>query len=46
MGGYLLTRTILDQIPGAEDLGWEDLERDHLILRQEGDYLRKLLAVG
>jgi hypothetical protein len=46
MGGYLLTRTKLDQIPGAEHLGWQELEQDYQILRQEGIYLKKVLAVG
>jgi hypothetical protein len=46
MGGYLLTRTKLARIPGAEDLGWQELEMDYQILRQEGDYLEKVLTVG
>lgn len=46
MGGYLLTRTKLNQIPGAEDLGWQELEKDYQVLRQEGEYLTKILAAG
>jgi len=46
MTGYLLTRTKRQQIPGAEDKEWDELEKDYQILRQEGrDYLKKILNV-
>ena len=44
--GYLLTRTELCKIPGAEQMNWAQLERDHKVLRQERDYIRTLLHAG
>lgn len=44
--GYLLTRSELREIPGAEHMDWADLERDYKVLRQEGDYIQTLLHVG
>ena len=45
-GGYLLTRTRLEDIPDAQGLSWAELEREHKVLRQEGDYIGKLLRGG
>lgn len=39
--GYLLTHTPLDLIPGAES--WEQLETEYRVIRQRGDYIRRLL---
>lgn len=44
MGGYLLTETRLEQIPDAKDKTWGDLEREHRILRQDGNYMEKILS--
>jgi hypothetical protein len=43
MTGYLLTRTELKEIPDVQDQDWEDLERDYPLLRQEGEYVRRIL---
>jgi len=43
MTGYLLTRTELKEIPDVQDQDWEDLERDYPLLRQEGEYIKKIL---
>ena len=42
MSGYILTRTELNKIPGAENKDWPVLEKDYLILRQEGPYMEKI----
>ena len=42
MSGYILTRTELKKIPGAENKDWPVLEKDYLILRQEGPYMEKI----
>ena len=44
LGGWLLTSSKLNEIPGAEGKDWETLERDHKIMRQAGDYVRKILT--
>jgi hypothetical protein len=44
MGGYIVTKTKLKEISDAKDRTWEELERDYPILRQEGDYLRRILS--
>jgi hypothetical protein len=46
MSGYILTRTELNKIPGAEKKDWLILEKDYLILRQEGNYLEKIFKDG
>jgi hypothetical protein len=43
MGGYLVTQTKLKDIPDARDKTWGDLERDYPILRQEEDYIGKII---
>ena len=43
LDGYLLTKTTLDKIPGAERKSWGELERSFKILRHDGDYLEKIL---
>jgi hypothetical protein len=46
MSGYILTRTELEEIPDAKEKDWPILERDYLILRQEGPYIEKLFKDG
>jgi hypothetical protein len=46
MSGYVLTRTDLKKIPGAEDKDWPTLEKEYPVLRQEGDYMEKVFAAG
>jgi hypothetical protein len=42
MSGYVLTRTDLERIPGADDKDWSALEREYPVLRQDGDYMEKI----
>jgi hypothetical protein len=44
MGGYIVTQTNLKDIPDAKYKTWQELERDYPLLRQEGDYLRRILS--
>jgi hypothetical protein len=46
MAGFLLTDTKLEQIPDARGKTWESLERDYRVLRQEGNYIAKILKTG
>jgi hypothetical protein len=46
MGGFLVTDTPLQDIPGAEKMTPEELERGYRVLRQEGDYIAKILKTG
>ena len=34
--GFILTSTKKDEIPGAEDLTWEELRREHCLLNEDG----------
>lgn len=43
MGGFLITDTALQDIPGAEKMTPEELERGYRVLRQAGDYIAKIL---
>lgn len=44
LGGYLLTGTAPDQIPDIGRRNWEDLAEHENILRQDGDYICRLLS--
>ncbi len=44
MSGFVLTQTRLKDIPDAKDKSWEELERDYPILRQEREYIEKVLG--
>ncbi len=44
LDGYVVTPTKLEEIPGAEGKDWGELEREHRVLSQEGEYVEKLLA--
>jgi hypothetical protein len=44
LGGCILTATRLEEIPDAGGRNWETLARDHNVVRQEGDYIGKLLG--
>jgi hypothetical protein len=46
MGGFLVTDTPLQDIPGAEKMTPEELELGYRVLRQEGDYIAKILKTG
>lgn len=46
VAGYILTETALQDIAGAENKTWTELERDYRVLRQEGQYIQKLLHAG
>ncbi len=43
VGGYLVTETRKEAIPGAEDLDWPDLAREYRLLPQQGDYVARIL---
>lgn len=42
--GYIVTNTDLKKIPGAEHKDWPTLAHEFRILRQQGDYVQKLLS--
>jgi len=44
LDGYILAPpdTPLDEISGAEGTTWNDLEKEHPLLRQGGDYIGRL----
>jgi hypothetical protein len=42
LSGHVLTRTDLNKIPGAENKDWRELEKEYPILRQDGDYIKKV----
>jgi hypothetical protein len=44
LGGYILTKTKLKDIPDARDMTREEVKRDCPILRQEGNYLNQILG--
>ena len=44
LGGYLLTDTALEQTPDIGRRNWEDLARHENILRQDGNYICRLLS--
>ena len=44
MDGYIVTKTDLKKIPGAEHKDWPTLEQEFRILRQQGSYVQKLLS--
>ncbi len=44
VGGYLVTDTPREHIPGAEDATWATLEREHKLLPQSGGYVATVLA--
>ncbi len=44
LDGFVLTRTSLDDIPDRGDRGWMELETQYLLMRQEGNYARRLLT--
>jgi hypothetical protein len=46
MSGRLITETSLEQIPDAAGRGWDVLEREYPLLRQEGNYGQKIFNVG
>jgi len=46
MSGYVLTRTDLEKIPGAEEKNWPALEKEYPLLRQDGDYMEKVFRAG
>ena len=43
MNGFLLTETKLKDIPDAGNKSWNEIEQEYPILRQEGEYLRRIL---
>lgn len=43
MSGYLLTETALNQISDAGGRSWDALERECPLLRQSGEYIKKIL---
>ncbi|HEV2149803.1 MAG TPA: hypothetical protein VGR37_20555 [Longimicrobiaceae bacterium] len=45
MGGYILTSTRREEIPGAEELTWEDLAAEYRVIHQAGDeYIGRMLG--
>lgn len=48
LDGYILApaKTTPDSIPGAKGMSWADLEERFPLLRQDGDYIEKLIEGG
>jgi hypothetical protein len=45
LDGFILTETDKTKIIGAENKSWDTLESEHCILRQHGEYCRRLLVL-
>jgi hypothetical protein len=45
VAGCIVTDTERDQIPGAEDKGWDVLERDYLLFPQDDHYIERILSL-
>jgi hypothetical protein len=45
LDGYILSRTKLEHIVDRGDRQWSDIEREYPVVRQEADYIRRVLDV-